>query len=697
MRSRASIVVLMLCSLYFSGCLSDNENTPQIKESDNNSKSWEFDIQSRSSILGEVSNENMTSNQRVKLYSIIEQHRTLEFNSSDIPTEGGNWTHYFVCSDGQKINYKHPKSDTFSCNGSNEIMVGEQYNTSWIAYRHKEVIREISVNSAITYFLTNKTSDGVIARDILLHYAEIYDALPLQDKFGNQGKTGGKLSRQSLDEAVLLIDLAWVHYLIAPMLTIEENTNITAGLILPMVQTINLPANQNRDSLSNWFSYHNAAIAMAAVSMNNLSMIEESLNEWNGFYHQLNNGFDENGLWHEGSLAYHNYTLTAMAINYEAARYFGIMLNNYSWFTKSGLSMEIYEPFIAHLAFVKPDGTFPRLNDDIQGTDLNSMIDLLEFTNRYWPTKTPSSTLIQARDMNSFLSMRSALWMTSFNYKEADLASLNYESFGISIIRHNDIYVLLDYGPHGGWHGHFDKLNIEIAASNSTLVSDPGTVVYSLPSSQDWYRTSFAHSLPFIGFENQPETTGRLLDHNFSNHSSYVMAQYSDENYEMEITRFVLVLGTSQYGDIIIDVSHWNGVIPQIATQTYHFDNTSQTKVDVEYLNVSPPLNLDSYAQLELIEGNSTLEFNSGVNWITVLHLSEGNDLYGGNSINGGAFFLQSNQLPSTNSTMFTLHLHNAPEGKVLYDYSSTNSLFELSISNRTIVIDWATYSVSIE
>ena len=46
---------------------------------------------------------------------------------------------------------------------------------------------------------------------------------------------------------------------------------------------------------------------------------------------------------------------------------------------------------------------------------------------------------------------------------------------------------------------------------------------------------------------------------------------------------------------------------------------------------------------------------------------------------------------------MFSMYLHDAPVGAVLYDYSSTNSLSEISISNRTIVIDWDSYAVSID
>ena len=132
--------------------------------------------------------------------------------------------------------------------------------------------------------MTNNTTDGENAREILLHYASIYADLPIQDKYANTGGAGGKLTRQSLDEAVYLIDLAWTHYLIQPMLSTEHDLEITNGLILPMVETLQTPANQNRDSLSNWFSYHNAAIGMAAVSTNNSSMMLESLAQWNGLY-----------------------------------------------------------------------------------------------------------------------------------------------------------------------------------------------------------------------------------------------------------------------------------------------------------------------------------------------------------------------------------------------------------------------------
>lgn len=690
------ILVLVFCLPILSGCLAQEEDSLTLVDLIE-TEVEQFDTQGRDSVIGGISDENISRQQRDMLTSMIQQHRSEDFNISDIPLEGGNWTHYFACSGGQKIEYIYPMPDHFSCNGTDEILTGEQYETTWVAYRHKEIIRQSAVQSAVTYFLTNETKNGERARDILLHYADIYDGLPVQDKFGNRDTAGGKLTRQSLDEAVLLIDLAWIQYLIQPMLTDEEYMSITSGLILPMVETLEIPANQNRGSLSNWFSYHNAAIGMAAVSTNNLSMMEESLNQWNGLYHQLGNGFDEDGLWHEGSIAYHNYTLTAMAINIEAARYFDIELANYSWTTKSGSTMVISEPFVSHLALIKPDGTFPRLNDDIQGTDLSSIRELLEFTNRNWPKKVPSSLLQQSRDMSGVLSLRSSLWMVPINHSSTHLTSFNYESFGISIIRQNDIFVLVDYGPHGGWHGHYDKLNVEISSGYSNLVTDPGTVVYSLPSSNEWYRTSFSHSLPFIGFENQPEATGRLLNHDFTNNSSFIIAQYTDENYMMNVTRLLLVIDTIQDGEFIIDVSHWSGESPQIATQTYHFEKAQSFEADVDQGGKILPTGVNPYAQLNLTTGNQTLNLTSGDNWQTILHRSEGNHLYRGTSINGGAFFVQSTSKPSTNSTMLTLHQQGGFNKPIPFSFNSTNSSSTISIAGQTIFIDWDIYVVSID
>ena len=62
-----------------------------------------------------------------------------------IPKRGGNWTLYFVCSDGSRIIYESNHSGEFYCQSTNETLRGEKYTSSWTAYRHREIITDFAL------------------------------------------------------------------------------------------------------------------------------------------------------------------------------------------------------------------------------------------------------------------------------------------------------------------------------------------------------------------------------------------------------------------------------------------------------------------------------------------------------------------------------------------------------------------------
>ena len=392
-----------------------------------------------------------------------------------------------------------------------------------------------------------------------------------------------------------------------------------------------------------------------------------------------------------------NYTLNAMSISIEAAKYFGVNLANYSWQTHSGKSIKLSNLFTSHLNLIKPDDTFPKLNDDIRGLDLISVLPLLEFTNSYWPNIIPSQIMNKARKLNQDYSIKELLWSKPLNNNLEQIESVNYEMFGVSVIRHNDTYVLIDYGSHGGWHGHYDKLNVEITLNDSNLFVDPGTVEYSLPSSSEWYRNSFAHSLPFIDNRNQPEAAGKMINYNFSSNMSFVIAQYTDDMVKTNVTRLVLVLSTLQYGDIVLDASQWSGQIECNVTQTYHFENTLPVIVDENYIPPQRFLGLGNYAQVDLINNEqNTYTVNSTDKWNGYVIISEGNSLHAGTSINGGKFLIQSSNNPRLNSTMFALYGTSLSLEYSDISVSSLDELSTVSFGEFSITIDWKKYSVTV-
>jgi hypothetical protein len=84
---------------------------------------------------------------------------------------------------------------------------------------------------------------------------------------------------------------------------------------------------------------------------------------------------------------------------------------------------------------------------------------------------------------------------------------------GYGIFRHpqHDAWLLLKYGPHGGGHGHPDKLALELHAFGRRLSADLGTPGYGIPLNRTWYRHTVAHNTVLLDGESQPPATGELL------------------------------------------------------------------------------------------------------------------------------------------------------------------------------------------
>ena len=120
----------------------------------------------------------------------------------------------------------------------------EQYNSSWRTLRHKELIREVGITSSLSYIITGVPSEASLARNLLLNYSLIYPQLEITDKLNRTVGIGGKLTSQSLDEAVFLIDLAWIYHMINPILNQSEKNTIEQDLLVNAVNVLQTEGNQ---------------------------------------------------------------------------------------------------------------------------------------------------------------------------------------------------------------------------------------------------------------------------------------------------------------------------------------------------------------------------------------------------------------------------------------------------------------------
>jgi hypothetical protein len=151
------------------------------------------------------------------------------------------------------------------------------------------------------------------------------------------------------------------------------------------------------------------------------------------------------------------------------------------------------------LYYTKPDGTIPLIGDSdngrlhrlkVWGDPQREWID-----HRY--LLAIGAVLFQRGDFAQAAGdqWEEAFWLLgkrAIRFKEQvdrkgslpqQLASRAFPDAGIYVMRHNDLYMIVDAGPNGqndnGGHAHNDTLSFELYAHDKTFVSDPGTYTYT--------------------------------------------------------------------------------------------------------------------------------------------------------------------------------------------------------------------------
>ncbi len=86
------------------------------------------------------------------------------------------------------------------------------------------------------------------------------------------------------------------------------------------------------------------------------------------------------------------------------------------------------------------------------------------------------------------------------------------EGQGIAVFRreNGEAYAALDYGHHGGGHGHPDRLNLLLARGARRILDDMGTGSY-VDRSLHWYRSTLAHNAPLVNGRSQSRASGTLM------------------------------------------------------------------------------------------------------------------------------------------------------------------------------------------
>ena len=263
------------------------------------------------------------------------------------------------------------------------------------------------------------------------------------------------------------------------------------------------PGDANGSGIHNIQNRNNSAIGLVGFLLGDQELIHAAIDDpKQGYRAQMEKGVQSDGVWCEGAWGYHFFTIEGIWPLAEAARNCGIDL----------YGEKLKSLFDAPFALVMPNFNLPNFNDSGE-TGIRGHADLYELGYARYHNPGYGAILAQSSRHGSL-----ALYFGVDEIPKAGLQTLgshNATGSGYAMLRRGAddqaTWVCLKYGPHGGGHGHFDKLSFILYARGHIIGVDAGTKRYASPLHKDWDKTTVAHNTLVVDQESQQPAQGKCL------------------------------------------------------------------------------------------------------------------------------------------------------------------------------------------
>ncbi|MHB0939574.1 MAG: heparinase II/III domain-containing protein [Armatimonadota bacterium] len=405
-----------------------------------------------------------------------------------VPQKSGDWIFYYACPDDDAT-LRAETPEKHVCPRCGKVYTDERTCAAYRTQLNYQIDRNCRA-LALAYALTGDAKYARPVRDAMLEMARLYPTFERHDRWGRKGplaSIGGWRYAQLLDEAVALIDLSQAYDLIAGGLTVDERKTIEEKLLGYVARNIQ-QFHYFSDPKNNHRTWFNAAYANVGVAIGDNRLLDDAINAQGGLLWQLDHSITADGIWYEGTMAYHFYALQAVQDTLNAVRRAG-------WTFADNAKLKSL--WLGPMQSTYPNGAFPVINDSDPG-NLRDRAVFYRWAYEYFKDARFAELAGVAKAG-----------------EKAPLASADLAGIGLGVLRRqngdNPLCTMIDYGIHGGGHGHPDKLGIVLFGLGQELVLDNGRISYSVPEYRTWCRTTVAHNTVVIDGKNQQEDTGRML------------------------------------------------------------------------------------------------------------------------------------------------------------------------------------------
>ncbi|MFE9330522.1 heparinase II/III family protein [Streptomyces sp. NPDC006925] len=408
-----------------------------------------------------------------------------------VPSEPGGWWHAYVCpAHGVELDHGDLLGGAFPGGGA-ACRYGCRLGTdairgAWTVLAHQEAAR------CLRHLASGPPDERREAVAVLCEYAELYAGLPGTHTGGDDWMLRGRLFHQALTEAIWAVNIAHAVRTLA-----EDPDGPGLDEFVPFLESLREAAGAARAELlrkgearSNYTAWLAAAEITCRCAADLITGAEPDaigLAQEYGLAAHMRTAVHRDGWEWEASTYYHLFVLHAYLLALRGAR-------------PEQLPADIANVLGAMVSalggIAAPDGTLPALHDgpyrrEAQAAEIREVAALAAQLFADAPLK----AVAQAAERDSTAALPADLdgWFTGVPLP-APPPRHTFPDAGFAVFRSAGVHALLDAGPHGGGHGHQDKLALYLYGDDGTAWQpDPGQVPYAHRNLRAYYASTAAH------------------------------------------------------------------------------------------------------------------------------------------------------------------------------------------------------------
>ncbi|GAB2720141.1 heparinase II/III family protein [Paenibacillus thermoaerophilus] len=478
-----------------------------------------------------------------------------------VPEEPGGWWHQYVCPEHHVELLFDPaetSADVYRCPYGCELS-GEPYRGAWLVFRHQQTAR-LALTAAALHAESGDAKEAELARRLIVAYARQFPRYPVHPD-AQPWMLKGRAFHQALTEAIWATALIRAYLLLRDAGEAFEEEEQAAvdrffGLLRgSMEEYRGILIDVKNNPENNYMAWLNAALAGLHAASGDEAGLRALIEGPGGWRHHLSVGVKPDQLEFEGSVYYHVFVLRAYLIFAEMAERFGIdlcaieggqgqsvrgMLDAAAAFADGNGELEaphdgpyVRLPYVREIAEVYEIG-YARFGEP-------AYVPVLEAAYRHIRSAVAgeggAGEAAEAGASGEPELHRLRCGLEAMLYGRRDAASgaagrpaaksrlLPHSGFAALRRPDSELSAWIDFGGHGGSHGHDDKLHVSVRHRLGPVAPDPGMVPYGSPMRAEWYKTTACHNTVTVDCRSQAEHAGELLHYEDSPSETVVRAR----------------------------------------------------------------------------------------------------------------------------------------------------------------------------